>query len=44
MAAVAETHVVSAFRAKRAKVSGHINDLEKRIKIWRAGSLISMLP
>ncbi len=33
---MAETHVISALRAKRAEVSGYIHDLEKRVKIWRA--------
>ncbi len=28
---MAEAHVVSALRAKRAEISGHIHDLEKRI-------------
>ena len=32
---MAETHVVSALRAKRAEVSGYIHDLEKKIKNWR---------
>jgi hypothetical protein len=31
-------HVVSALRLKRAEISGHIHDLEKRI--LRAASLI----
>jgi hypothetical protein len=30
------THVVSALRAKRAEISGHIHDLEKRIARQRA--------
>ncbi len=33
---MAEAHVISALRAKRAEVSGHIHDLEKRIHTWRA--------
>ena len=33
---MAETHVISALRAKRAEVSGHIHDLEKKVKTWRA--------
>ena len=33
---MAETHVVSALRAKRAEVSGYIHDLEKKVKTWRA--------
>jgi hypothetical protein len=36
MAAMAETHVVSALRAKRAEVSGYIHDLEKKVKTWRS--------
>jgi hypothetical protein len=28
---MAETHVISALRLKRAEISGHIHDLEKRI-------------
>ncbi len=28
---MAEPHVISALRAKRAEISGHIHDLEKRI-------------
>jgi hypothetical protein len=31
-----EKHVVSALRAKRAEISGHIYDLEKRIARQRA--------
>jgi hypothetical protein len=33
---MAETHVISALRAKRAEVSGNIHDLEKKIKRMRA--------
>jgi hypothetical protein len=33
---MAETHVISALRAKRAEVSGYIHDLEKKVKVWRA--------
>jgi hypothetical protein len=33
---MSETHVVSALRRKRAEISGHIHDLEKRIKRQRA--------
>lgn len=33
---MAETHVVSALRAKRAEVSGYIHDLEKKVKRMRA--------
>jgi len=33
---MAETHVISALKAKRAEVSGHIHDLEKRIARHRA--------
>jgi hypothetical protein len=33
---MAETHVISALRSKRAEVSGYIHDLEKRAKTWRA--------
>jgi hypothetical protein len=29
---MAETHVISALRAKRAEVSGYIHDLEKKVK------------
>ena len=36
VAAMAETHVISALRAKRAEVSGYIHDLEKKVKTWRA--------
>jgi hypothetical protein len=32
---MAETHAISALRAKRAEVSGYIHDLEKKVKIWR---------
>jgi hypothetical protein len=31
-----DTHVVSALRLKRAEISGHIHDLEKRIARQRA--------
>ncbi len=33
---MAETHVVSALRTKRAEISGYIHDLEKKVKTWRA--------
>lgn len=33
---MSETHVISALRAKRAEISGHVHDLEKRSKTWRA--------
>lgn len=33
---MAETHVVSALRAKRAEISGYIHDLEKKVRTWRA--------
>jgi hypothetical protein len=33
---MAETHVISALRAKRAEVSGYIHELEKKVKTWRA--------
>jgi hypothetical protein len=33
---MAETHVISALRLKRAEISGHIHDLEKRIARQRA--------
>ncbi|MGB6325431.1 MAG: hypothetical protein WBG11_06540 [Methylocella sp.] len=33
---MAEPHVISALRAKRAEISGHIHDLEKRIARQRA--------
>jgi len=29
---MAETHVISALRAKRAEVSGYIHDLEKKVR------------
>jgi hypothetical protein len=32
---MAETHVVSALRAKRPEVSGYIHYLEKKVKTWR---------
>lgn len=35
---MAETHVVSALRAKRAEISGYIHDLEKKIGRLRASS------
>jgi|ERR1017187_4086116 hypothetical protein len=34
-----ETHVVSALRAKRAEISGHIHELEKKIGRLRASLL-----
>jgi hypothetical protein len=33
---MAETHVVSALRTKRAEIAGHVHDLEKKIATWRA--------
>jgi hypothetical protein len=33
---MAESHVISALRAKRAEVSGYIHDLEKKVRTWRA--------
>ena len=33
---MAELHVVAALRAKRAEISAHIHDLEKKITTWRA--------
>ena len=33
---MAETHVISAFRAKRTEVSGYIHDMEKKVKVWIA--------
>src|SRR5271155_4881554 len=33
---MSETHVVSALRKKRAEVAGHVHDLEKKVKTWRA--------
>ena len=33
---MAEPHVVSALRAKRAEISAYIHDLEKKITTWRA--------
>lgn len=31
-----ETHVVSALKKKRSEVAGHVHDLEKKVKTWRA--------
>ena len=31
-----ETHVVSALRKKRAEISGHVHDLEKKVRTYRA--------
>src|SRR5471030_2430365 len=33
---MAETHVVSALRAKRAEISAYIHGLEKKVDGWRA--------
>lgn len=33
---MAETHVVSALRAKRAEISAYIHGLEKKVENWRA--------
>lgn len=33
---MAETHVVSALRTKRAEIAGHVHDLEKKVATWRA--------
>jgi hypothetical protein len=33
---MSDTHLVSALRHKRAEISGHIHDLEKRIARQRA--------
>jgi hypothetical protein len=33
---MAETHVISALRTKRAEISGYIHDQEKKVKTWRA--------
>jgi|SRR5580693_3279305 hypothetical protein len=33
---MSETRVVSALRNKRAEVAGHIHDLEKKVRTWRA--------
>ncbi len=33
---MAEQHVVSQLRAKRAEIGGYLHDLEKKIKVWRA--------
>jgi hypothetical protein len=33
---MSETHVIPALRAKRAEISGHIHDLDKRIARMRA--------
>jgi hypothetical protein len=32
---MAETHVVSGLRAKRAEIAGYVHDLEKRVRTWR---------
>lgn len=32
---MSEPHVISALRRKRAEISGHIHDLEKKAKRWR---------
>ena len=33
---MAETHVVSALRAKRTEISAYIHGLEKKVENWRA--------
>src|ERR1700704_3755120 len=33
---MAEPHIVSALRAKRAEISGHVHDLERRLARHRA--------
>jgi hypothetical protein len=33
---MAESHVISALRAKRAEVSGYVHDLEKKVRTWRS--------
>ena len=33
---MAELHVVSALRAKRAEISAYVHDLEKKVETWRA--------
>jgi hypothetical protein len=33
---MAEPHVVSALRAKRAEISGHVHDLERKLARHRA--------
>jgi hypothetical protein len=33
---MSETHVVSALRKKRAEVAGHVHDLEKKVRTYRA--------
>lgn len=33
---MADTHVVSALRTKRAEISGYIHDLEKKVRTWRS--------
>jgi hypothetical protein len=33
---MAKTHVISALRAKRAEIAGHVQDLEKKVKTYRA--------
>ena len=32
---MAESHVISVLRAKRAEVGGYNHDLEKKVKTWR---------
>src|ERR1019366_7341546 len=33
---MSETHVGSALRKKRAEVAGHVHDLEKKVRTYRA--------
>jgi hypothetical protein len=33
---MSESHVVSGLKAKRAEIAGHIRELEKEVKVWRA--------
>src|ERR1700694_31016 len=33
---MSKTHVASALRKKRTQVAGHVHDLEKKVKTWRA--------
>jgi hypothetical protein len=33
---MSESHVVSGLKAKRAEIAGHIRDLEKEAKVWKA--------
>jgi hypothetical protein len=33
---MADTHVLSALKSKRAEIVGYIHDLEKKVRTWRA--------